>query len=155
MNEKKSETFLDDRISVLEINSVWFGVDILKSIEVIPYPAVTPVPNTKDFIIGVFNLRGDIYSLVDVSTILDLKSKPIEETDMVVLLESNSTRLGILADRVHGVLNLRDSQVKPARGIVSKKMREYITGIISEKSSEIYLLDIDRLFVSREIRTYF
>lgn len=155
MNENKAVAYPDDRISVIEINSVWFGIDILKSIEVITKPHFTPVPNTKGFVLGVFNLRGEIYPLVDISTIIDMEPKPILISDMVLILEGNSLVLGVLADRVHGVRNLNNYQIKPPQGIVSKKMKEFVTGIISERSSDIYLLDIDRLFASHEIRTYY
>ncbi|MEJ2637110.1 MAG: hypothetical protein P8184_17720 [Calditrichia bacterium] len=54
MNKENQNTSPDERISVIEINGTWFGVNILKSREVIPLPSVTPVPNTREFMIGVF-----------------------------------------------------------------------------------------------------
>jgi purine-binding chemotaxis protein CheW len=155
MNANRTGAYVEDKISVLEINNVLFGVSILKSIEVIPKPYFTPVPNTEEFVVGVFNLRGEIYSLVDVSAILDMQPKKIMISDMVLILEGNGIILGILADRVHGVRNLNNYQIKPSQGIVAKKLKEFVTGIISEKSSDIFLLDVDRLFASREICTYF
>ncbi len=155
MNKENQNTSPDERISVIEINGTWFGVNILKSREVIPLPSVTPVPNTREFMIGVFNLRGDIFALIDICTILGMESKKIHNTDMVVLLDNGQMAMGILADRIHGVRSLNDVKIKPAHGIVSKTMEEFVTGVMSEKSSMIYILDIERLFSSPAIRTYF
>ncbi len=155
MHDKSQDSFREDRISVIELNSVWFGVNITKSREVVPIPGITPVPNTDDFVIGLFNLRGEIYTLVDVSTILGMESKTVNENDMVVLIDGKDLTLGILVDRIHGVRYLDDAQIKPAHGIVSKKMEQFVSGIISERSSEIYLLDVDQLFSSQAIRTYY
>ena len=155
MDKYKQEIYPEERFSVFEINNVWFAVDILKSKEVIPLPIITPVPNTEDFVLGVFNLRGDIFSIVEISAILEMQPKPIKSSDMVIVLESSNITLGILVDKIHGVRTLNSSQIKTARGVVSKKMEEFITGIIPDKSSEIYLLDVERLFSSQAIRTYY
>ncbi len=154
MAKQNTDSFPKDRISVIEINSICFGVDILKSREVIPLPKITPVPNTKEFIVGIFNLRGEIYPLVDISTILGLKPKSINNGDMVIILDGHDLTLGVLVDLIHGVQHLSAVQIKPAHGIVSKKMEEFIVGVIIERSFEIYLLDVDHLFASAELRTY-
>jgi purine-binding chemotaxis protein CheW len=122
---------------------------------VIPLPSITPVPNTKEFIVGVFNLRGEIFPLVDISTILGMEAKPIKGSDMVIVLDGKSMTVGILVDRIHGVRTLDNVQVKPAHGIVSRQMEEFVSSVISEKSSVIYLLEIDRLFSTSLIRTYY
>lgn len=154
MNQEPLTPDRDDRISVVEINSVLFGVNILRSREVIPLPEVTPVPNTEEFMIGVFNLRGDIYPLIDISSVLGMPLKPVSENDMVIILEGKDLTVGVLTDRIHGVRNLNDVKITPAHGIVSKQMEEFVSGVISEKSSDIYILDIDRLFSSPTLRQY-
>ena len=154
MNQEPLTPDRDDRISVVEINSVLFGVNILRSREVIPLPEVTPVPNTEEFMIGVFNLRGDIYPLIDISSVLGMPLKPVSENDMVIILEGKDLTFGVLTDRIHGVRNLNDVKITPAHGIVSKQMEEFVSGVISEKSSDIYILDIDRLFSSPTLRQY-
>ncbi|WP_203234909.1 chemotaxis protein CheW, partial [Modicisalibacter coralii] len=42
-----------------------FGVEIHDIQEVIEYRAVTPVPRTPDFMLGVINLRGKVIPVVD------------------------------------------------------------------------------------------
>jgi chemotaxis signal transduction protein len=143
-NDKKS-TLREDRVSVIEINGYLFGLDILKSREVFPLPQITPVPNTSTFVIGVFNLRGEIYPLFDISTILGMPGRSVQTTDMVVLLEEGDHVIGILADRVHGVRMLSSNLIKPAQGSIPKTMMEYVTGMIEDKSSEVFLLNIERI----------
>ncbi len=154
--DKNSEdTFLQDRVSVIEISGILFGIDILKSKEVFPIGEITPVPNTKEFVKGVFNLRGDIYPLLDISTILGLPPIVFDKDNMIILLEGNGITMGILTSRVHGVRPVNSSSIKPAKGVAAKKMEEFVSGLISEKGSEIFLLDIDRLFSSPSISRYY
>ena len=154
--DKHSEdTSLQDRISVIEISGILFGIEIVRSKEVFPLTEVTPIPNTKDFVRGVFNLRGDIYPLLDISTILGLKPVKVDKDNMIILLEGNGMTMGILTSRVHDVRPFKSSSVKPSKGVAAKELEEFVSGMISEKGSEIFLLDIDRLFSSPAITRYY
>ncbi len=140
-SEKKS--LKEDRFSIIELNGYLFGIEILKSREVFPLPKITPLPNTKAFVVGVFNLRGEIYPLFDIAPVLGMSAKPLQDSDMVILLEEGGKVLGILADRVHGVRVIGDSMIKPAKGSLPKSMMEHITGMVSDKSSEIFLVNVE------------
>jgi chemotaxis signal transduction protein len=137
-----------DRISVVEINSYLFGVDILRSKEVFPLPTITPVPNTRDYLIGVFNHRGEIYPLVDISPLLGIDLKKNQETDMVILLDGGEGSVGVVTDRVHGVQLIPGGSTKSARGSIPKTMMEYVSGMISDKAADIYMLNVDRLLMT-------
>ncbi|GAB4336799.1 MAG: chemotaxis protein CheW [Calditrichia bacterium] len=138
----------ETRFSILELNQQLYGVDILKSREVFPLPDITPVPNTAAFVLGVFNLRGEIFPLIDISGILQLPLKEVAPTDMVILLEGNGAVIGVLVDRILGVKTLRHDQIGNPKGIVPKKQLEFIDGVVTDKSEEIYLLNLDRMFAS-------
>ena len=148
-SEKPSNSEIkEDRISVVEINSYLFGVDILKSKEVFPLPAITPVPNTREYLIGVFNHRGEIYPLVDISPILGIELKKIQQTDMVIVLDGGDGSVGVITDRVHGVQLVPSGSTKSARGSIPKTMMEYVSGMVSDRSADIYMLNIDRLLTA-------
>lgn len=143
-----------DRVSVIEINGYLFGVDILKSKEVFPLPAITPVPNVQEHIAGIFNLRGEIYPLVDISPILGLELKPILSSDMVFLLGEGHAGVGILTDRVHGVQTINSRSIKSPKGSIPPQMQEYVEGMVSDRSTEIYLLNIDRVIAALTSETF-
>ncbi len=154
MDKSASQTQKEERISVIELNEMLFGIGILKAREVVPLPVITPVPNTQDFVVGVFNLRGDIYTIVDLGILLGMKPKQIRESDMVMILDNGDVVVGVLVDRIHGVRSLDGVKVESAKGLVAKSMQPYILGVISDKTSQIFLLDIDRLFESSAFRMY-
>ena len=147
---KKNEDKISDdtRISVVEISGYLFGIELLRSKEVFPIPEITPVPNSRKNIVGVFNLRGEIYPLLDISQMLGLEAKVIRSTDMVVLLDKKENSIGILTDRIHGVRSMQSSQAKSARGSVPKAMLEFVSGMVTDKSEEIYILSVDRIFTT-------
>jgi purine-binding chemotaxis protein CheW len=147
--QQNKDNFMEDtRISVVEISGYLFGIEILRSKEVFPLPEITPVPNSKKHILGVFNLRGEVFPLVDISSMLGLESKLPQRTDMVVLLDRQENSIGILTDRIHGVRLLKNTQIKSARGSISKIMLEFISGLVTDKSEEIYILYVDRILAT-------
>ncbi len=154
MNKSVPQTEKEERISVVELNEMLFGINILKAREVVPLPVITPVPNTREFVVGVFNLRGDIYTVVDLGILLGMPPKRIRETDMVMILDNGEIVVGILVDRIHGVRSLNGVKLESPKGIVAKSMQAYITGVLSERNAQIFLLDIDRLFESSAFRMY-
>lgn len=77
-----------ERLSIFELGGKLFGLDIFKAREVIPVPRFTPLPNSEEIFLGVFNLRGEIYPLVDVSPVLGLARKM---SDQMIWLSSSKT----------------------------------------------------------------
>jgi purine-binding chemotaxis protein CheW len=61
-------------------------------------------------------------------------------------------RLGIIIDKVSRVITVQDGQVQPPPPIISGIGAEYIVGVINRDDGYLILLDIRRLFNSRELQ---
>lgn len=145
-----------ERLSIFELAGKLFGLDILKSREVIPMPRFTPLPNSGEAFSGVFNLRGEIFPLIDVSLILGLPPKQIQSDDMVILVDnSNGFNIGMLVDKIHSILTYLPSEVKMPRGMVSKSMEFYLNGILHYKHNLIHILDLDSLLKAKQILAHY
>ncbi len=145
-----------ERLSIFELGGKLFGLNILKSREVIPLPRFTPLPNCEEIYFGVFNLRGEIFPLVDVSPILGMTPKNIDPEDMVILVDaSQGFPFGMLVDNIHSVLPYLPGEIKSPRGMVSKVMEPYIAGLLHNKQNIIYILDIERIFQAKKLLAHF
>jgi purine-binding chemotaxis protein CheW len=69
-----------------------YAVDISQVQEIRPLEPQTwsPVPCTPDFIVGVVNVRGRIYSLMDVARFMGLPSQPPSETAHILLVRGEA-----------------------------------------------------------------
>lgn len=133
-----------------------FGLDILCSREVIPLPRFTPLPNSGDTFWGVFNLRGEIFPLVDVSSILGLPPKQIQSDDMVILVDSTEGFvIGMLVDKIHSILTYLPAEVKIPRGMVSKTMEFYLSGVLQHKYNLIHILELENLLRAKPILAHY
>jgi len=83
--------------------------------QVLPLPVLTVVPLTKSWFIGVANIRGNLYSITDLSAFNDLGDTVRGQSNRVLLLaDKYAFNSGLLVSRVIG---LRDSSAWAKHGL--------------------------------------
>src|SRR2546423_3597857 len=98
-----------DLVSVLlfEIGGEAFGIGVEHTEGVVDCPRVTPLPSAPDGIIGVASVRGRMTLVMDCS----LAANPDEGKRRLILLKGES-QLGLLAERVEGVIALEPEKIR-------------------------------------------
>ena len=83
----------------------WF-VALQQVSEVIPMPALVPVPLTQPWFRGVANVRGNLYSIVDFSAFQDGAPAPAGTERRVILISDKLVGgAGLLVSRMLGLRN--------------------------------------------------
>lgn len=132
-----------------------FAVDVLNVREVLDYTTVTKVPRTPDFMRGVINLRGSVVPVVDLR--LKFGLPPAEDTAdtcivvLEVILDSEITVIGAVADSVREVFEMTPDQIEPAPRIGTRLKTDFILGMGKNEEQFIIILDIDRIFSADEL----
>jgi twitching motility protein PilI len=81
-------------------------VDMADISEVLPLPQLTPVPLTKPWYCGVANVRGNLYSIVDLAVYHGSTPIPHEGQSRVLLAgQKYAFNTGLLVSRVLGLRN--------------------------------------------------
>jgi twitching motility protein PilI len=78
--------------------------------EVITVPAVARVPLTRDWFLGVANIRGNLYSVVDFAGFLGRSAAPATNQSRLVLFgaRAGDMNAGLVVTRVLGLRNLAE-----------------------------------------------
>ncbi|HEY9766334.1 MAG TPA: chemotaxis protein CheW [Chroococcales cyanobacterium] len=132
-----------------------FALEITKVREVLDYTTIFKIPRMPEFIRGVINLRGDVVPVVDLR--LKLGMSPIEKTlnTCIVIVEvgmdDETIVMGVLVDSVQEVFTLDAGQIKPAPKLGTKLNTEFIRGMGKRGEKFLILLDINRVFTSKEL----
>jgi twitching motility protein PilI len=93
------------KLGVQLATETWL-VDLGDAGEVIPVPAVTPVPLTRPWFKGVANVRGNLYSVIDFPAFLGVGAVAVTESSRLLLLgERFRTSAALLIDRSLGLRN--------------------------------------------------
>ena len=132
-----------------------FAVDVTKAREVLDFSAITRVPQTPRFMLGVINLRGSVVPVIDLRQKFGLAAvERTRDTCIVVLeitIDGETTVVGAVADSVQEVLELEPDQVEPPPRIGTRLKTEFIRGMGSCGDRFLILLDIDRVFSAEEL----
>ena len=134
-----------------------YGIGILKVKEIIGMMQVTPVPQTPECVKGVINLRGKIIPVIDLRLRFGMNSIDYTDRTCIVVVEidsnSGSLRIGIVADSVSEVLNIRRADIEDTPSFGMTLSTQYILGIAKTTGTVRILLDIDRVLNSDELET--
>ncbi|MCF8006251.1 MAG: chemotaxis protein CheW [Methylovulum sp.] len=134
-----------------------YGVDILKVQEIRGWETVRVIPNTPSFIKGVLNLRGLVVPIVDLRERFSLEKSQYNHKTVVIVLcvkHLDSTFvMGIVADAVSDVLDIKVDDIKKAPNFGTKIDTRYMRGMYVHHKNMIMLLDVDRLLNPDEIES--
>ncbi|MBU3903880.1 MAG: chemotaxis protein CheW [Pseudomonadota bacterium] len=122
LDRLQAQTAGDSRQSTLGIQlgqENWL-VDMTDISEVMPLPALTPVPLTKSWYCGVANVRGNLYSIIDLNTYNHQEATARDAHNRVMLLGHRyAFNAGLLVSRVLGLRNTEDWPQSEENGSVS------------------------------------
>ena len=110
--------------------------------EVQPLGNVSPVPCTPDFVVGVINIRGSIYSVVDIRQFLGVQKQEVTDLTKVILVDAAGLEVGVLADDVSGSMSIAMAEIKPSLATTASIKEEYIQGVTKDM---LIILNLDTL----------
>ena len=150
-SSKKIEQFL-----TFELANEVYGVEILKVQEIRGWEAVRVIPNAPSFIKGVLNLRGSVIPIVDLRERFSLEHCDYTQKTVVIVLcvkrhHAEDFVIGIVADAVSDVLDIKLSEIKKAPNFGSQLDTRYMRGMHVYKKNMIMLLDVDKLLNPDEL----
>jgi twitching motility protein PilI len=89
--------------------------------------AVTPVPATRNWLLGVANVRGNLIALVDLKQFLLEQRTHISDRSRVLWVKQPGGGVGLLVDEVLGQRNLTDEQRTDAEGESDDRLARFVT----------------------------
>ena len=135
-----------ERYLTFHSDGVTMGVSTNYVIEILTDQIITGIPMVPNFIKGVINMRGQIVPILDIRVKMG-KFAEATETTCIIVLEIDSTCVGILVDGVEQVLDIDKTQISP---IPVEDQQGLVDGMISLSSQEVLLF----LNCQELIRTY-
>ena len=150
----RSEELKEAEISNIDFKMVTFtlagkdyGIDIMKVKEINKAQKFTFVPNSAPFVKGVYNMRGDIISVIDLRVFFNL---PVPEEDKgyenMVILRLEENTIGIVVDTIEKVIGIDSNRKQPPHPLFGDINIKYIDGVVENDSSLYIILDVEKIF---------
>lgn len=149
---------IGEQLAVIDFKMVSFSlagkdyaIDILKVKEIAKAGNFTFVPNTAPFVLGVYNLRGEIIPIIDLRIFFNIPvtTRSKNQIESMVIINVNEQRFGVVVDEIAKVVGVSKTMIKPPHPIFGDINIKYIQGVVENEGRLYILLDVDRIFAAK------
>lgn len=106
---------------------------------------ITAVPQVPEYIMGVMNLRGALYTIIDLGKKMGIKHKPQDEDTRIIIANTDSVSLGVVVDRILDNRWVPVSAINREFKNKNKMIEDFINGVVIVESCLIVVLDIVKI----------
>jgi purine-binding chemotaxis protein CheW len=125
-----------------------YGVDVEYVKEVYPLKDLTPIPCTPSFVLGIINVRGQVFSVVDIRDFFDLPKHEITASFRIIIVKNENMEFGILADAVIGERKIPLNKIQVDMPSLQGIRSHYVKGVTSER---LIIMDVEKLLSDESI----
>jgi purine-binding chemotaxis protein CheW len=130
-------------LSIIQLGGERFGVGLDVVREFSHLRRVTQIPCCPPHIVGNMNLRGDILTLADIRSLLNIPASSAAAEVMVV--ESGDLHIGVPVDQVLEVIYLRPADIAPMPAASQEEKDEYCKGMARYGEGMVSILDMQKI----------
>ncbi len=105
---------------------------------------VTPVPNSKYFVVGLINLRGRIVPVIELTKIVGIEVPEDHIYQNILVLKINEEEIGMYVDEVENVLSIDPEKLEKFQSKESV-YSDKVKGVIKIENRLIVYLDLESI----------
>lgn len=132
-----------------------FAFDVLAVREILFIMRITPLPNDRNFLSGLINLRGRVVPVVDLRRKFAMPAIASTVDSSIIIVDSaddgESTMIGALVDSVHGVFRREAAELEEAPPFGLPVQADLVEAVTRLNEEFVFVLDPKRLFSDAEI----
>lgn len=121
-----------------------FAVPILNVIEIVKPIEYTRVPGTPDYVLGVFNLRGNVFPLINLRMKFGIPAARQDEDTRYLVVNYNDEIAGFLIDKLTEAVRINESDIDPIPDTFNER-ENLMYGIGKREDRLITILRVDNL----------
>lgn len=95
------------------VGSEEFAVPILNVLEIVKPIEYTRVPGTPDYVLGVFNLRGNVYPLINLRIKFGIPAIRQDKDTRYLVVNYNDEIAGFVIDKLTEALRISENDIEP------------------------------------------
>jgi purine-binding chemotaxis protein CheW len=136
---------------IIRIGSSRFALSMDAVAQVGKLPGFTRVPGTPPWVAGVANWRGRVLGVVDLRPLLGLPDQADGRAKdaRLVILAMGPVQVGVLADRVDGVIDIDEGEMEPTMLTLGDEAGSLLMGQAMDAEGPIGVLDDSAVFALR------
>ena len=136
---------IDNKYVVFKLDKEYYGIPINKVIGIEKMQDFTRIPNAPKYVKGVINLRGEVISLIDLRSKLNLKNKDIDNNSRIIVVSDIEIVAGLIVDSSSEVIQISKDNIDNPPNSSDNDYLNYIEGIGKIGDKLIILLDLSKI----------
>lgn len=132
-----------------------FGIPIRNVREILDMRPIARLPHAPDFMLGMIDVRGAGYPILDLRLKLDLPAVAATEATRIIILDvpigDRIVGVGFVADCVYEVTGIEESSLEQVPDIGGKWKSDYIAGIGRKGERFVVIFDLARLMAGTDV----
>ncbi len=117
-----------------------YAVPILNIQEIIKPIEYTRVPSIPEYVLGVFNLRGNVIPLIDLRRKFHLKAKPEDSETRYIVMKDGDNIAGFVIDKLTEAIRIKSSQIDPPPETLSQGKDKGMLYGVGKKANSIFTI---------------
>lgn len=152
LNERKVQETVDFKMVTFSISGKDYAIDIMYVKEIAKAGQFTYVPNTLPFVVGVYNLRGEIIPILDLRIFFNIRDSKDEDAKFqnLLILTVDDQTFGVIVDKIDKVVGIQKSSIQPSHPLFADINIKYIAGVVENNKHLYIILDVERIFSKKD-----
>ncbi len=113
--------------------------------------SVVPVPCTPKFILGVYNLRGEFITVIDIKPFLGIFDSFSQEKVKFIIIKSDNFKVAVIVDDILDIDEIAEERKLVVNNESSAVNKYILSELVWDNERIASILDIDRLFREENI----
>ncbi|MEG4229909.1 chemotaxis protein CheW [Microcoleus sp. N9_B2] len=146
--EGENDAAINMSLAVFVLNGEYFSIPLDLVREFTDIKQVTPVPCTPNRIVGNMNLRGEIVTLIDIRSVLNMSLNMLETANYIskaIVVEVADLVAGIVVDEILDIIYLNVSEMAAVPAALHSANREYLRGTAIYGEKMMAILNLQKL----------
>jgi len=111
--------------------------------------AVTSVPETPGFVLGLVNLAGQLLPVISLRACLGMPDRPIRPEDQFVIVRTSRLTLALAVDEVQGLSSIENGQTVAVEDTLLME-KPHVNRLAKINGEIIPIYDLEQLFSHEE-----
>lgn len=156
LNELETDYLLNDVDSdsqylVFRLANEFYGVPLLSVREVVEKQTVKPIPNMVASFLGVFNLRGEIVSVIDLRMRFGFDESRSETEQVYLVFDSDKGPIAAVVDEVMEVVAIEENQLQKDINYDVNVPLEFIIGLSKYRDHLVSIIELSKILSKAEL----
>jgi len=146
-------TMAQKQYIVFSLSGQKYAIDIARIVQIINPSEIYKVPDTPDYVEGLINLRGTVYTIFNLKKKLAISNsiqEPVpeslhEDTTKIIILSTESANVGLIVDEVNEITAFSDEDYTNDKELAPDCETKYISDIIKKDDKVVFILNLEQI----------